>query len=107
MVKENISVRLDDKSLSLLRLEAEAYGCSVSDIVRDRVRFGLDDLEYNNILDLAKKQGVRPKDVVRQAITFTRILMDPGLSFADMVKPKGELLEALRKNQGENQEEKD
>lgn len=99
--KEVTTIRLEPYWKEKLEKRAEKENESLADVVRRRIRFGLSKREYREIEDLAIGQDVTETDILNQGMKFTSIAMNPDLSFADAIKPVGEIAEELMDKQEE------
>jgi len=93
------TIRLPDFWEEKLEESAERQGCSFSEVVRQRIKFGLSKIEYRQLETLAEKQETSETEVVQQGIKFMSIAMNPELSFADAIKSIPELAETISKKE--------
>ncbi len=92
-VKAIKTIRLDPKWVDKIENSAERQGKSFSEVVRQRIKFGLSIPEYRRVEDLAKRQDISETEVIEQGIKYTSVLLDPNVSFSDAINTTGEVSE--------------
>lgn len=81
-----LPIRVDQASFDMVQKAANTQKISQAEVVRQSLFFGLSELGYYRVLEIAKKEGVHPAVIVQQAFNLTDALLCPDLSVGDVLK---------------------
>lgn len=70
----------------MVQKAANTQKISQAEVVRQSLFFGLSELGYYRVLEIAVREGVHPAVIVQQAFSLTDALLCPDLSVSDVLK---------------------